>query len=191
MAKGGGGAWKVAYADFVTAMMAFFLVMWICAQDQKTKKAVADYFSNPNGVSTKGSTTPAKTGAMHDGVNTGTVPETEQAALTRGRGSLTTPLGRVGRVTRMVNNWIHSDPKNVAAWRKKAVSHRELARRELGQDSKVEVIEHFATQQLALQLKEELTRGIPAQAQGLHKDLLKEIMTDVNWVEIAEDLLSG
>ena len=28
MAGGGGGAWKVAYADFVTAMMAFFLVMW-------------------------------------------------------------------------------------------------------------------------------------------------------------------
>ncbi len=190
MAKGGGGAWKVAYADFVTAMMAFFLVMWICAQDQKTKKAVADYFSNPNGISTKGATTPTKTGAMHEGVNTGTVPESEQAAMTRGRGSLTT-MGRIGRVTRLVNSWIHSDAKNVSEWRKKALSHRELARRELGSDCKVEAVEHFATQQLALQLKEELTRGIPAQAKGLHKDLLMEIMTDVNWAEIAEDLLSG
>ena len=34
---GSGGAWKVAYADFVTAMMAFFLVMWITAQSQKVK----------------------------------------------------------------------------------------------------------------------------------------------------------
>ena len=42
--KGGGGAWKVAYADFVTAMMAFFLVMWICSQDQKFRQAVARYF---------------------------------------------------------------------------------------------------------------------------------------------------
>ena len=33
---GGGGAWKVAYADFVTAMMAFFLVMWLTSQSPKT-----------------------------------------------------------------------------------------------------------------------------------------------------------
>ncbi len=32
---GGGGAWKVAYADFVTAMMAFFMVMWLTAADSK------------------------------------------------------------------------------------------------------------------------------------------------------------
>ena len=38
-----GGAWKVAYADFVTAMMAFFLVMWICGQDQQVRKAVSYY----------------------------------------------------------------------------------------------------------------------------------------------------
>jgi len=45
--KGGGGAWKVAYADFVTAMMAFFLVMWIVAQSDKVKEAVAEHFSAP------------------------------------------------------------------------------------------------------------------------------------------------
>ena len=47
MAGHGGGAWKVAYADFVTAMMAFFLVMWITAQDKAVKDAVAHYFENP------------------------------------------------------------------------------------------------------------------------------------------------
>jgi len=47
MAAGGGGAWKVAYADFVTAMMAFFLVMWITAQNKQMKMAVAHYFNDP------------------------------------------------------------------------------------------------------------------------------------------------
>ena len=49
--KGGhghhGGAWKLAYADFVTAMMAFFLVMWIIGLDFKTKNGLAEYFQNP------------------------------------------------------------------------------------------------------------------------------------------------
>src|SRR5687767_3162507 len=47
MAAGGGGAWKVAYADFVTAMMAFFLVMWIVAQSEQVKEAIAHHFSDP------------------------------------------------------------------------------------------------------------------------------------------------
>ena len=50
MAGKGGGAWKVAYADFVTAMMAFFLVMWIVGQDKPVKQAVAKYFEDPLGM---------------------------------------------------------------------------------------------------------------------------------------------
>jgi chemotaxis protein MotB len=42
-----GGAWKVAYADFVTAMMALFMVLWISAQDDKILLATAKYFQNP------------------------------------------------------------------------------------------------------------------------------------------------
>jgi chemotaxis protein MotB len=42
-----GGAWKVAYADFVTAMMAFFLVMWIVAMSQETKEGIQQYFNDP------------------------------------------------------------------------------------------------------------------------------------------------
>jgi chemotaxis protein MotB len=55
MAGGGGGAWKVAYADFVTAMMAFFLVMWIVAQNKPVKEAVAGYFKDPYGTGSKSS----------------------------------------------------------------------------------------------------------------------------------------
>lgn len=43
-----GGAWKVAYADFVTAMMAFFLVMWLMGSDDETKSSIAHYFNHPN-----------------------------------------------------------------------------------------------------------------------------------------------
>ncbi|MEP6847337.1 MAG: flagellar motor protein MotB [Acidobacteriota bacterium] len=43
-----GGAWKVAYADFVTAMMALFLVLWLVSQaDTKLKQAIASYFRSP------------------------------------------------------------------------------------------------------------------------------------------------
>ncbi|HEY8536947.1 MAG TPA: flagellar motor protein MotB [Vicinamibacterales bacterium] len=42
-----GGAWKVAYADFVTAMMAFFLVLWIVGQSQAVRAGVAGYFRDP------------------------------------------------------------------------------------------------------------------------------------------------
>ena len=41
-----GGAWKVAYADFVTAMMAFFLLMWLLnATTEAQRRGLADYFS--------------------------------------------------------------------------------------------------------------------------------------------------
>ena len=42
-----GGAWKVAYADFVTAMMAFFLVMWLVNQSPQVKAGVGGYFRDP------------------------------------------------------------------------------------------------------------------------------------------------
>jgi chemotaxis protein MotB len=44
-----GGAWKVAYADFVTAMMSLFIVLWLMGSDSKVKEAVAGYFNDPKG----------------------------------------------------------------------------------------------------------------------------------------------
>lgn len=58
-----GGAWKIAYADFVTAMMAFFMVMWLVnTADSVTRKNIASYFKRP-GVFELGSGTPLETGA--------------------------------------------------------------------------------------------------------------------------------
>lgn len=48
-----GGAWKIAFADLMTAMMAFFLVMWITGQSQDTKQAISGYFRDPWGTSSE------------------------------------------------------------------------------------------------------------------------------------------
>jgi chemotaxis protein MotB len=69
--KGGGhghhgGAWKVAYADFVTAMMAFFLVMWLVGAGTKQQRAaISEYFKNPS--MTQGTSTMAPSGKMGPG----------------------------------------------------------------------------------------------------------------------------
>jgi chemotaxis protein MotB len=61
---GSGGSWKVAYADFVTAMMALFIVLWLMNSDQATKAIVAGYFRDPSGKSVgigNGTTGPGET----------------------------------------------------------------------------------------------------------------------------------
>jgi chemotaxis protein MotB len=48
-----GGAWKVAYADFVTAMMAFFMVMWLMGSSKPVQEAISGYFKDPSGTADK------------------------------------------------------------------------------------------------------------------------------------------
>ena len=67
--KGHGGAWKVAYADFVTAMMAFFLVMWIVGQSRSVRAAVAGYFREPGIFDQQKSNGPLPGGEMRLGPN--------------------------------------------------------------------------------------------------------------------------
>jgi chemotaxis protein MotB len=57
-----GGAWKVAYADFVTAMMSLFIVLWLMGSSEKVKKAVAGYFNDPKGTGSMLGTTLSGTG---------------------------------------------------------------------------------------------------------------------------------
>lgn len=62
-----GGAWKVAYADFMTAMMAFFLVMWLVnSADSATKTGIAKYFNDPGifAENSGGSLLPGHTGIL-------------------------------------------------------------------------------------------------------------------------------
>jgi chemotaxis protein MotB len=57
-----GGAWKVAYADFVTAMMALFIVLWLMSADEKVKAAISAFFNNPSGPGKLTGTNAAGTG---------------------------------------------------------------------------------------------------------------------------------
>jgi chemotaxis protein MotB len=81
-----GGSWKVAYADIVTAMMAFFLVMWILGMDENLKKSIEGYFSNPVGFK-KGYS------AGRSPLSSGSSPGTVQ----------TTPLRLVSRMQQVDN----------------------------------------------------------------------------------------
>src|SRR5208337_302937 len=57
-----GGAWKVAYADFVTAMMALFIVLWLMNSSKPIQMAVSGYFKDPNGTGKETGSTLAGTG---------------------------------------------------------------------------------------------------------------------------------
>ncbi|MFZ1010983.1 MAG: flagellar motor protein MotB [Candidatus Sulfotelmatobacter sp.] len=52
-----GGAWKVAYADFVTAMMSLFIVLWLLSSSKPVQEAVGGYFRDPSGTASKPGTT--------------------------------------------------------------------------------------------------------------------------------------
>jgi chemotaxis protein MotB len=87
-----GGAWKVAYADFVTAMMAFFLLMWLLGMsDQQKRQGIADYFKPTlmemkqnsagwNGL-LDGSTKIAEDNDLYKGAKTGPAASTRQSAI--------------------------------------------------------------------------------------------------------------
>jgi len=75
-----GGAWKVAYADFVTAMMAFFMVMWILGMDQNLRQSIEGYFANPIGYK-KGYS--AGKSPLSSGSSPGSVQSTPLKLLTR------------------------------------------------------------------------------------------------------------
>ncbi len=83
--KGGhaahGGAWKIAYADFVTAMMAFFLLMWLLGSTSEgDKKGISDYFQSPLKVAMQGG---SGAGASNSVINGGGNDLTQSAGMSR------------------------------------------------------------------------------------------------------------
>jgi chemotaxis protein MotB len=87
--KGGhavhGGAWKIAYADFVTAMMAFFLLMWLLGSTTEgDKKGLSDYFTSPLKVAMQGGSGAGASNSILSGGGTDLTKSVGQAA--RGSG---------------------------------------------------------------------------------------------------------
>jgi len=95
-----GGSWKVAYADFVTAMMALFLVLWLTAQDNRIKEAIERSFRNPFSSATKESV--------------GIIPNKDVQALQQAKGSFDSvsalQLELLRRITEDLAKLLQKDP---------------------------------------------------------------------------------
>jgi flagellar motor protein MotB len=189
LASNGGGAWKVAYADFVTAMMAFFLVMWICGQDQSIRKAVSFYFNDPFNTSRIGtSKQPNRSGTFSDQNRFGNVPLADSAALGQGRKSYTPPEGKA-TATQLVSTWLHADAQKVQYWQDQAQRAWTWAKGTKEVKQKHILASQLAALQLAKSLKREISQEISQEVNPVQRELLMEALDQVNWVEIGEDLL--
>ncbi len=104
-----GGAWKVAYADFVTAMMAFFLVMWILGMSDEEKESIAAYFNDPTGFTKHRPGHAIKIGPQGKEVT----PEQGEGAKNEG---IMADKGELDEVQNQVEQAIEADPvlKNYA-----------------------------------------------------------------------------
>lgn len=184
MAGKGGGSWKVAYADFVTAMMAFFLVMWLGAQDQKTRQAVADYFVDPTAVDKK----PVKASSVFESQSPGSVPNEDKVANAKGRQTHSQP-GVKSPSTKRVSDFLAADPKGMAEWRAKASKQREVAAKSREVLEGTMTANEMAVQQLSRILRTEMSKDVTTAPNALYQDLILDSFSDVNWKQLAEDLL--
>jgi len=189
MAGGGGGAWKVAYADFVTAMMAFFLVMWIVSQDKKVKNAVSHYFVDPMGNQPIGR--PSKNSSRGSMIETsnGGVPNSTSLAAGRGRHS-NSDQQRASQATAMVENWLRTDSDQLDQWIEKAEKTREKVVKKSTIVTSQDEIDEETARRLAADMKEEMEAKIPAGCDGIYKDMLIESLQHIKWQEVAEDVMT-
>ncbi len=188
MAGKGGGAWKVAYADFVTAMMAFFMVMWLCSQDQKVKDAVARYFNSPVAFDGLGlSKIPAKGGAIFNPARSGPLESSESVTSGTGRNAHSKP-GDASPETRSVSNGIFEEKEFRNSWKRRTREHLLKARSTDAVRLRQEDESLVAKRTLANDLLEDFHRKIP-EDNKIFADLIRHSLREVNWDEVAEDLL--
>jgi flagellar motor protein MotB len=189
MAGKGGGAWKVAYADFVTAMMAFFLVMWLISQDQKIKESIAHYFQGPSGIDLLGDTARQKgTGGLFYSEVMGPVPgQTDRAA---GRSIGTSPeTPDFDNETMVVAEWILESHVSGSYWTEKARKILEQVRKETPYSTDDSVVEKAAGRALARDMRSELTGKSLEHAEGVYRDLMLTTLAKVDWSALADECL--
>ena len=114
--KGGhavhGGAWKIAYADFVTAMMAFFLLMWLLGSTSEgDKKGLSDYFTAPLKVSMQGG---SGAGASNSVLNGGGADLTKNSGQNK-RGEGADPIAKKMASDALRSELAKQDAKKLAA----------------------------------------------------------------------------
>jgi chemotaxis protein MotB len=187
MAKGG-GAWKVAYADFVTAMMAFFMVMWLIAQDQDKKEAITRYFNDPLGINPmRVSKSPDSQGSLFDRPIAGDVTDAESVAMSSGRQSYSSE-NETSPATKLIGDHLFSSPARMAEL--EAIARHEMEKAEKENPDKPLDAEQAAINQLSSAIRGQILRELPADMAELQQSLLYESINSVNWRELAEDILN-
>jgi chemotaxis protein MotB len=189
MAGKGGGAWKVAYADFVTAMMAFFLVMWLISQDTKVKESIAHYFASPIGWRLTGnSKNPGSSGNVFHSDFAGQVPGSRNRSVGQGIGNAEEPDFDETE-TQVVAEWVLQEPADQDRWMQAARRKLEWAKTSFPRPDEGTTVEEAACKQLAIEMRSELMAGALSQTHGVYQDLLISTLTKVNWDVIAQECL--
>ncbi|WP_437202755.1 flagellar motor protein MotB [Planctomicrobium sp. SH664] len=189
MAGKGGGAWKVAYADFVTAMMAFFLVMWLISQDQKVKESIAHYFAGPVGINLLGDSTraPNSGGLFYSHVE-GPVPGKTTRTAGRSIGMNPEPTDEESE-TMVLAEWLETDPQLNQRWLKQTRHLLEQASQHDAVRDGTKTADDMVRAELARQLRAEFSSGAIQQSQGLYRDVLLTTFAKLDWLSIADELL--
>ena len=189
MAGGGGGAWKVAYADFVTAMMAFFMVMWLVSQDQKVKDSVARYFVDPVGFSLSGSSTqPVDSGSLFQSEFNGAVPGAKSRSSGKGRGSMRSRENAESE-TSLVADSILEEPSESQRWKSEAKRQLETAK-DVPAVREGTVSEREAAKVLlARKMREQVTAEAMSSTQGVYQDLVSSSLHRVDFEALAEEVI--
>lgn len=189
MAGGGGGAWKVAYADFVTAMMAFFMVMWLVSQDQKVKDSVAKYFVDPVGFSLSGSSNRPKDAAgVFESEFNGQVPGAKNRTSGRGRGTMRSRENMEGE-TSMVADSIMEDTEKNQKWmgeaRRQLAAAKNTPAVQAGNVTEIEAAKMLLSRKLRQQFQSEAIGA----TEGVYQDLVSASLNRVDFDELAEELI--
>jgi chemotaxis protein MotB len=189
---GKGGAWKVAYADFVTAMMAFFLVMWLISQDQKVREGIARYFMDPVGLRLfDGSTTPATAGGMMDVELAGPVPGSRLRTAGRGLGDTQDSIDHDNE-TQIVNEWLFDDADWSRRWQPLAREQLRKSRALYPADpdgKNAGLAEDHAAKQLAMRLQQLVREDGDSHTAGMFKELMIRSVSRVEWERVAHECL--
>lgn len=185
----GGGAWKVAYADFVTAMMAFFMVMWLVSQDQKVKDSVAKYFVDPIGFSLSGSSDrPKDSAGVFSQEFNGQVPGAKNRTSGRGRGDMNNRDNAESETT-MVADSILEEPNNTQRWVEEAKKQIKLAKSSPAVKSGSITETEAAKLLLARKMQQQITSEAMKSTSGVYQDLVSSSLNRVDFDELAEEVL--
>ena len=189
MAGGGGGAWKVAYADFVTAMMAFFMVMWLVNQDPKVKDSVAKYFVDPVGFSLSGTNSqPADSAGLFESEFNGQVPGAKNRSSGRGRGSMRS-RENMENETGLVADSILEEPEKAQVWIAEAKKQLEAAKSAPAVREGTVSEREAAKVLLARKMRQQVTTETMGNTEGVAQDLVASSLDRVDFEALAEEII--